>query len=152
MLGLADNRCPARYSQGLAFCHGKRCRCAGRLRLLEFSPSTLALSLLQPSTSTSHPGLDDFQALHQSLSTSLQSAVQGHFQSFAASLPAHASFLATLGRAQQQVRTSKDALKDARDGFAGKGKAELASIRAREEMVRDMLKILDTVWVLVRNS
>jgi exocyst complex component 4 len=71
--------------------------------------------------------------------------VQAHFQSFAASLPAHAQFLATLGRAQQQVRASKESLKEARDGFAGKGKAELASIRARERMVRDMLRILDVM-------
>ncbi|KAK4685429.1 exocyst complex component 4, partial [Tremellales sp. Uapishka_1] len=114
----------------------------------DFSPSTLALSLLSDTPSTSlpgHPSLNSFMNLHNALSTALQTAVQSHFQSFAASLPAHAAFLATLGRAQQQVRTSKEALKDARDGFAGKGKSELAGVRARERVVRDMLKILDTI-------
>ena len=105
----------------------------------DFSPATLALSLLSSSSSSS------FLKLHEALSSSLQAAVQAHFQSFAASLPAHAGFLSTLGRAQRQVRTSKDALKEARDGFAGKGKSELAGVRARERVVRDMLKILDVM-------
>jgi len=111
----------------------------------DFSPSTLALSLLSPQTTSlpQHPSLTSFTKLHNSLSLALQSSVQGHFQSFAASLPAHASFVTTLSRAQDQVRTSKAALKEARDGFGGKGKSELAGIRARERTVRDMLKILD---------
>jgi len=121
----------------------------------DFSPSTLALSLLSQTPSTTlptHPSLSSFLKLNDALSSSLQSAVQAHFQSFAASLPAHASFLSTLARAQQQVRTSKDALKEARDGFAGKGKSELAGVRARERVVRDMLKILDIMWVLNRSD
>lgn len=116
----------------------------------DFSSATLALSLLSQSPSSSlpaHPSLSSFLRLHDALSSSLQSAVQAHFQSFAASLPAHASFLSTLGRAQQQVRTSKDALKEAREGFAGKGRSELAGFRARERVVRDVLKILDVMWV-----
>ena len=114
----------------------------------DFSPSTLALSLLSQATPNSlppHPPLSSFLKLHDALSNALQSSVQAHFQSFAASLPAHASFLATLGRAQQQIRASKEALNDARDSFAGKGKAELAGIKARERMVRDMLELLDTM-------
>ncbi|WWD16813.1 hypothetical protein CI109_101245 [Kwoniella shandongensis] len=114
----------------------------------DFSPSTLALSLLSQTPSSSlpdHPSLPSFMRLHESLSSALQAAVQGHFQPFAASLPAHANFLSTLGKAQEQVRHSKVALKEARDGFAGKGKSELAGIRTRERMVRDMLKILDTI-------
>ncbi|EIW69172.1 hypothetical protein TREMEDRAFT_31499 [Tremella mesenterica DSM 1558] len=102
----------------------------------DFSPSTLALSLLSQAPSSSlpqHPSLNSFLRLHDALSTALQSAVQQHFQTFAASLPAHATFLATLGRAQQQVKLSKEALKEAREGFAGKGKSELAGIRAREQ-------------------
>jgi exocyst complex component 4 len=114
----------------------------------DFSPSTLALSLLSQSPSSSlpqHPALSSFMSLHGALSTALQTAVQSHFQTFAASLPAHASFVATLGRAQQQVKKSKGDLREARDGFAGKGKSELAGVRARERVVRDMLKILDTM-------
>lgn len=114
----------------------------------DFSPSTLALSLLSQTPSTSlpaHPGLSSFYKLHEGLSNSLQSAVQAHFQNFAASLPAHASFLATLGRAQEQVRKSQKELKEAREGFAGKGKTELSGVRARERVVRDMLAMLDTV-------
>jgi exocyst complex component 4 len=113
----------------------------------DFSASTLALSLLSPQSTSlpPHPSLSSFSKLHDSLSAALQSSVQAHFQSFAASLPAHAQFLTTLGRAQDQVRSSKIALKEARDGFAGKGKSELAGIRTRERTVRDMLKILDTM-------
>ena len=113
----------------------------------DFSASTLALSLLSPQSTSlpPHPSLSSFSKLHDSLSAALQSSVQAHFQSFAASLPAHAQFLATLSRAQDQVRASKTALKEARDGFAGKGKSELAGVRARERTVRDMLKILDTM-------
>jgi exocyst complex component 4 len=113
----------------------------------DFSASTLALSLLSPQSTSlpPHPSLSSFSRLHDSLSAALQSSVQAHFQSFAASLPAHAQFLTTLSRAQEQVRTSKSALKEARDGFAGKGKSELAGVRARERTVRDMLKILDTM-------
>ncbi|WVW79702.1 hypothetical protein I302_101672 [Kwoniella bestiolae CBS 10118] len=117
----------------------------------DFSPSTLALSLLssqqhqQTSSLPSHPNLSSFLRLHESLSSALQAAVQAHFQSFAASLPQHATFIATLSKAQEQVKNSKEALREARDGFAGKGKSELSGIRARERMVRDMLKILDTI-------
>ncbi|ORY27686.1 Sec8 exocyst complex component-specific domain-domain-containing protein [Naematelia encephala] len=114
----------------------------------DFSPSTLALSLLSQNASSSlpaHPSLSSFMRLHDALSSSLQSAVQAHFQSFAASLPAHATFIATLSRAQQQVRNSQKALREARDGFAGKGKSELSGVRARERQVRDMLRILDTI-------
>ncbi|WRT65409.1 uncharacterized protein IL334_002352 [Kwoniella shivajii] len=114
----------------------------------DFTPSTLALSLLsqEPKSSlTSHPPLASFLRLHECLSSSLQAAVQAHFQSFAASLPQHATFIATLSKAQEQVKKSKEALKEARDGFAGKGKSELSGIRARERMVRDMLGILDTI-------
>lgn len=114
----------------------------------DFSPSTLALSLLARAPSTSlpaHPPLASFNRLHENLSLALQSAVQSHFQTFAASLPQHATFLTTLGRAQDQVKLSKQELNDARDGFAGKGRGELAGIRARERQVRDMLRILDTM-------
>lgn len=107
----------------------------------DFSPSTLALSLLSQSESD----LPSFLRAHEALSSALQAAVQAHFQSFAASLPAHANFLATLGRAQEQVKSSKETLKEARDGLGGKGKAELAGVRARERQVRDMLQILDTM-------
>lgn len=109
----------------------------------DFSPSSLALSLL--SKSNSHPSLSAFLRLHDALSASLQTAVQAHFQSFAASLPAHAQFITTLSTAQDQVRSSRDSLKEARDGFAGKGKSELAGVRARERTVRDMLRLLDTM-------
>jgi exocyst complex component 4 len=112
----------------------------------DFSPSTLALSLLSQTAPTlSHPPLPSFLQVHDALSTALQAAVQAHFQSFAASLPAHANFLAALRRAQQQVKSSKETLREAREGFGGKGKAELAGVRARERQVRDMLQILDTM-------
>jgi len=81
--------------------------------------------------------------VHGALSTALQTAVQSHFQTFAASLPTHATFIATLERAMAQIKTSREALKDAREGISGKGKAELASVRNRERMVREMLQILD---------
>lgn len=110
----------------------------------DFSPSTLALSLSSQSA-PKHPPLSSFLRLNEALSSALQAAVQAHFQTFAASLPGHATFLTTLGRAQEQVRRSKAELTEARDGFAGKGKGELAGIRARERMVRDMLTILDTM-------
>ncbi|KAL7419839.1 exocyst subunit [Cryptotrichosporon argae] len=105
----------------------------------EFSPSSLALKLLDS------PRLPAFLDLQASLSSALQSAVQAHFQTFAASLPAHANFLATLGRAQQQVQTSRQALREAREGFGGKAKTELASVRARERVVKEMLQILDVI-------
>ena len=83
--------------------------------------------------------------MHNALSGSLQKAVQGHFQTFAASLPTHANFVATLERAQAQVKSSREALKEAREGISGQRKAELASVRARERMVREMLQVLDLV-------
>jgi exocyst complex component 4 len=86
-------------------------------------------------------------AIHSALSSSLQKAVQSHFQTFAASLPTHANFVAALERAQAQVKSSREALKTARDGLSDKGKAELASVRMRERMVREMLQILDLMWV-----
>lgn len=112
----------------------------------EFSPSTLALSLLsqQPSqTLGPHPDLYHFQDVHNGLSNALQKAVRGHFQTFAASLPTHTNFVSTLDRAQDQVKSSREALKQAKEGLAGKSKAELASVRARERMVREMLQVVD---------
>ena len=110
----------------------------------DFSPSSLALSLLSE-TRSSRPSLPSFLSTHESLSSALQASVQAHFQTFAASLPAHASYLSTLARAQGQIKSSKETLREARDGFGGKGKAELASVRVRERQVRDMLRILDTM-------
>lgn len=71
--------------------------------------------------------------------------MQSHFQTFAASLPTHSNFVATLERAQAQVKLSREGLKEAREGIGAKGKAELASIRTRERMVKEMLQILDLV-------
>lgn len=82
-------------------------------------------------------------SIHGALSTSLQKSVQSHFQTFAASLPTHTNFVAALERAQAQVKSSREALKEAREGISGKGKAELASVRMRERMVREMLQVLD---------
>ena len=110
----------------------------------DFSPSSLALSLLSRQQARS-PSVSSFLRLHDELSIALQAAVQAHFQSFAASLPAHSSFLSTLGRAQQQVSVSRDGLEKARDGFAGRGKSELSGIRLRERTVRDILQSLDAV-------
>ncbi|KAL1410158.1 exocyst subunit [Vanrija albida] len=114
----------------------------------DFSSSSLALSLLSQAPSRSlppHPDLEDFEAVHSALSISLQTAVQSHFQTFAASLPTHANFVAALERAQAQVKVSRAALKDAQEGISNKGKAELASVRTRERMVREMLQILDHI-------
>lgn len=108
----------------------------------DFSPSTLALSLLSKTTPQS---LSSFLKIHDALSAALQASVQAHFQSFAASLPTHANFLATLGRAQQQIKSSKEMLKESREGFGGSGKAELAGVRARERQVREMLQIIDVM-------
>ena len=111
----------------------------------DFAPSTLALSLLSETDGHSRSPLRAFLQVHDELSDALQSAVQAHFQSFAASLPAHSSFNSTLGRAQQQTKTSKTALREARAAFAGKGKGELAGVKSREKSVRDMLSLLDTM-------
>ena len=111
----------------------------------DFAPSTLALSLLSEVDGHSRSPLRAFLQVHDELSDALQSAVQAHFQSFAASLPAHSSFNSTLGRAQQQTNSSKTALREAREAFAGKGKAELAGVKTREKTVRDMLSLLDTM-------
>nr|ODN98653.1 exocyst complex component 4 [Cryptococcus depauperatus CBS 7855] len=114
----------------------------------DFSASSLALSLLSKSPSPSlpsHPGLSSFLRLHESLTSGLRAVVQAHSKSFASSLPAHQNFLSTLENAQEQVRRSKTNLLEAREGFAGRTKTELAGIRARERTVRDMLKILDTI-------
>lgn len=108
----------------------------------DFSPSTLALSLLSKSANTQ---LSSFLKIHDALSSALQASVQAHFQSFAASLPTHANFVGTLGRAQEQIKVSKEMLREAREGFGGKGKTELAGVRARERQVRDMLHLLDTM-------
>jgi exocyst complex component 4 len=112
----------------------------------DFSASSLALSLLSESQSDAlpeHPDLQTFMDVHGALSNSLQKSVQEHFQTFAASLPMHATFMATLERAQAQVKASREELKNAREGISGQNKAELASVRNRERMVREMLQILD---------
>ena len=111
----------------------------------DFSPSTLALSLLSEADGGSRSPLRAFLKAHDELSMALQTAVQSHFQSFAASLPAHAMFLTTLERAQEQAKSSKKALREAREGFAGKGKGELAGVKAREKTIRDMLGLLDVM-------
>ncbi|ORX36436.1 Sec8 exocyst complex component-specific domain-domain-containing protein [Kockovaella imperatae] len=114
----------------------------------DFSPSTLALSLLAETDGTARSPLRAFLKVHDELSMALQSAVQSHFQTFAASLPSHSAFLSTLIRAQEQAKNSKIALREAREGFAGRGKSELASIKSREKTVRDMLSLLDVVDAL----
>ncbi|OWZ70298.1 hypothetical protein AYX14_04331 [Cryptococcus neoformans] len=122
-----------------------------------FSSSSLALSLLSQTPSPSlpqHPGLAPFLRLHESLSAGLQAAVQAHSKSFAASLPAHQNFLDILARAQEQVRKSKQELKAARDGFAGKGKSELDNLKQVPDQLESLIgdkRFLQASFILVRS-
>ncbi len=129
----------------------------------DFAPSSLALSLLSSSSSQlSHPGLSAFLALQTSLASALQQAVQKHYQTYAASLPAHAALLDSMSRAQSMVREAKKQLRESRElltGGAGGGggaadptspatggkRAEMGVLWAKERMLRDMLKTLDTM-------
>ncbi|KIR32052.1 exocyst complex component 4 [Cryptococcus deuterogattii MMRL2647] len=121
----------------------------------DFSPSSLALSLLSQTPSPSlpqHPSLSSFLRLHEFLSAGLRAAVQAHSKSFAASLPSHRIFLDILEKAQEQVRKSKQELKAARDGFAGKGKTELTGQvpDQLESLVGDK-RFLQASLILVRS-
>ncbi|KAJ9123257.1 hypothetical protein QFC22_001453 [Naganishia vaughanmartiniae] len=144
----------------------------------DFSPTTLALSLLSSSTATQQPDhrLPQFLQAHQTLSQSLSQTVKTHYQVYANSLPVHADLLSALGRIQSVVRETKEGLKrgkellaggaagmDARarvqnaqagaaaapvggggGGTAGK-RGEMALLWNKERMLRDSLKLLDTI-------
>ena len=69
-----------------------------------------------------------------------------HYLAFAASLPHHSSLLAHLGAAQTEISGARTALLEAKEYLGGK-RADLVQLWNRGQMLEEMLKILDQMYV-----
>jgi exocyst complex component 4 len=120
----------------------------------DFAPTSLALSLLSPTSSTDP--LQSFLQIHHTLSHSLSRSVRAHYQVYANSLPLHAELQAALGEVQARVRDTKKGLKAGKELLAGGAagldagkqvgkRGEMAVLWNKERGLRDTLKLLDTM-------
>ncbi|KAJ9101966.1 hypothetical protein QFC20_005115 [Naganishia adeliensis] len=125
----------------------------------DFAPTSLALSLLSP-TSSSDP-LQSFLQIHHTLSHSLSRSVRAHYQVYANSLPLHAELQAALGEVQARIRDTKKGLKAGKELLAGGAagldagrqvgkRGEMAVLWNKERLLRDTLKLLDTIENLTK--
>lgn len=89
--------------------------------------------------------LSSFHSLSVQLLRSLQSTVQTHSSSFAASISTHNSFHAALIQAQTEVREARATLTEAKEALSGERKAEVGALWGRGRMVKDMLGLLDVM-------
>ena len=89
--------------------------------------------------------LSSFHALSVSLLRSLQSTVQTHSSSFAASISTHNSFFNSLTQAQVEVREARATLAEAKEALSGERKAEVGALWGRGRMVKEMLGLLDVM-------
>ena len=69
-----------------------------------------------------------------------------HYQAFAASLPHHSSLLGHLGAAQLEISATRTALLEAKECLGGK-RADLVQLWNRGQMLEEMIKILDQMYV-----
>lgn len=69
-----------------------------------------------------------------------------HYQAFAASLPHHTSLLGHLGAAQTEISGARIALLEAKECLGGK-RADLVQLWNRGQMLEEMIKILDQMYV-----
>lgn len=109
----------------------------------QFNSIPLALALLESDRST----IFDFTNLSDSLLNSLQSTVQTHSASFASSISTHNAFLSSLNQSQQDVRSTKAMLNETKEALRGEKRAEINALSSRGRAVKDMMDLLDTMYV-----
>ncbi|KAI5455480.1 exocyst subunit, variant 2 [Naganishia albida] len=116
----------------------------------DFAPTSLALSLL---SAPSSDALQSFLQIHTTLSTSLSRSVRAHYQTYANSLPLHASLLASLADAQARIWDTRTGLRRGKELLAGGAagldavgrRGEMAVLWNKERLLRDTLKLLDAI-------
>lgn len=69
-----------------------------------------------------------------------------HYQAFAASLPHHASLLGHLGAAQTEISATRSAVLEAKESL-GSRRADLVQLWNRGQMLEEMIKLLDQMFV-----
>ncbi len=69
-----------------------------------------------------------------------------HYQAFAASLPLHASLLGHLGSTQGEISSARTALLEAKEALGSK-RADLVQLWNRGQMLEEMIKLLDQMYV-----
>jgi exocyst complex component 4 len=69
-----------------------------------------------------------------------------HYQAFAASLPHHASLLSHLNAAQAEISATRSAVLEARESL-GSRRADLVQLWNRGQMLEEMIKLLDQMFV-----
>ncbi|KAG6855659.1 hypothetical protein H0H87_012345 [Tephrocybe sp. NHM501043] len=108
----------------------------------DFNNVDLALQLLDDS---SHgKDMDSFRRTKDMLGRALKGSVDKHYQAFAASLPHQAALLGHLGETQTQIRGSRAALLEAKEGLGNK-RADLVQLWSRGQTLEEMLRLLDQI-------
>ncbi|KZT53789.1 hypothetical protein CALCODRAFT_439643 [Calocera cornea HHB12733] len=108
----------------------------------DFNPVEVALSLLD--SSSVGRDLDSFRRTKLALERGLKATVDKHYQSFAASLPHHASLLTSLTATQGQIVDAKARLAEVREALGSK-RADLVQLWSRNHALDEMLKMLDEI-------
>lgn len=107
-----------------------------------FNNVDLALQLLDKSSMGKD--MDSFRRTKNMLSKALKGSVDKHYQSFAASLPHHASLLGHLGAAQTEISAARSAVLEAKESL-GSRRADLVQLWNRGQMLEEMIKLLDQI-------
>lgn len=130
---------------------------------MQFNNVDLALQLLDQSSLGKD--VDSFSRTRDTLSKALKGSVDsmpvsfalfyfayrsshgtGYYQAFAASLPHHSSLLGHLGAAQIEISSARTALLEAKECLGSK-RADLVQLWNRGQMLEEMIKILDQMYV-----
>lgn len=112
----------------------------------DFDPVSLALGLLDPSTTGTPNSLPAFLRLKSQLDNAISSTLASSTSSYRAyesSITTHNSTLQSLGQSQKQVAELKKLMGEAREKLEGKGREGLVGMWNRMSHLEEMGKILD---------
>lgn len=108
----------------------------------DFNSVALALSLLDDSSLGSSKR--EFVEVKELIESALQGTVDDHYESFATAISLHNNVLSSLGSAQNGVSAARRRLRDAREALGAK-RADLVQLWQRSQVVKESLRLLDTI-------
>ncbi|UZJ53559.1 hypothetical protein CBS101457_002879 [Exobasidium rhododendri] len=108
----------------------------------DFNSVALALSLLDGSSIGASKM--EFEEIKELIERALQGTVDDHHESFATAISLHNNVLSSLGSAQNGVSAARRRLRDSKEALGAK-RADLVQLWHRSQVVKDNLRLLDTI-------